>query len=281
MMSDTAHYARMAKAIAYIQANVQAQPSLEQIAEQVHLSPAHFQREFSEWVGTSPKRFLQYLSLDYAKSQLRQHNAQSVLDTAYATGLSSPSRLHDLFVQIEGMTPAEYKHGGKDLEIAYRFAQTLFGEVLIASTSKGICHLTFIQDRESALQQLIAQFLNAQFVEQATDFQTQALAIFKHENRSIEQIKLHLKGTDFQLKVWSSLLKIPLGEVVSYGEVAHDIAQDRAVRAVGSAIRRNPVAVLIPCHRVIQSTGGLGGYRWGTERKTVLIGWEGAQKHAS
>lgn len=165
MMSDTAHYARMAKAIAYIQANVQAQPSLEQIAEQVHLSPAHFQREFSEWVGTSPKRFLQYLSLDYAKSQLRQHNAQSVLDTAYATGLSSPSRLHDLFVQIEGMTPAEYKHGGKDLEIAYQFAQTLFGEVLIASTTKGICHLTFIQDRESALQQLIAQFPNAQFVE--------------------------------------------------------------------------------------------------------------------
>ena len=280
MMSDTTHYARMAKAIAYIQANVQAQPSLEQIAEQVHLSPAHFQREFSDWVGTSPKRFLQYLSLDYAKSQLRQDNAQSVLDTAYATGLSSPSRLHDLFVQIEGMTPAEYKHGGKHLEIAYQFAQTLFGEVLIASTTKGICHLTFIQDRENALQQLIAQFPNAQFVEQGTAFHAQALAIFNHENRSIEQIKLHLKGTDFQLKVWSSLLKIPMGEVVSYGEVAHDIAQDKAVRAVGSAIGRNPVAVLIPCHRVIQSTGGLGGYRWGADRKTVLIGWEGAQKHA-
>lgn len=246
----------------------------------MHLSPAHFQREFREWVGTSPKRFLQYLSLDYAKSQLRQHNAQSVLDTAYATGLSSPSRLHDLFVQIEGMTPAEYKHGGKDLEIAYQFAQTLFGEVLIASTTKGICHLTFIQDRESALQQFIAQFPNAQFVEQGTAFHAQALAIFNHENWSIEQIKLHLKGTDFQLKVWSSLLKIPMGEVVSYGEVAHDISQDKAVRAVGSAIGRNPVAVLIPCHRVIQSTGGLGGYRWGTERKTVLIGWEGAQKHA-
>ena len=280
-MSDTAHYARMAKAIAYIQANVQAQPSLEQIAEQVHLSPAHFQREFSDWVGTSPKRFLQYLSLDYANSQLRQDNAQSVLDTAYATGLSSPSRLHDLFVQIEGMTPAEYKHGGKHLEIAYQFAQTLFGEVLIASTTKGICHLTFIQDRESALQHFIAQFPNAQFVEQGTAFHAQALAIFNHENRSIEQIKLHLKGTDFQLKVWSSLLKIPMGEVVSYGEVAHDISQDKAVRAVGSAIGRNPVAILIPCHRVIQSTGGLGGYRCGTDRKTVLIGWEGAQKHAS
>ena len=222
---------------------------------------------------------MQYLSLDYAKSQLRQHNAQSVLDTAYATGLSNPSRLHDLFVQIEGMTPAEYKHGGKDLEIAYQFAQTLFGEVLIASTAKGICHLTFIQDRENALQQLIAQFPNAQFVEQETNFHAQALAIFNHENRSIEQIKLHLKGTDFQLKVWSSLLKIPMGEVVSYGEVAHNIAQDKAVRAVGSAIGRNPVAVLIPCHRVIQSAGGLGGYRWGKDRKTVLIGWEGVRKH--
>ena len=202
----------------------------------MHLSPAHFQREFSEWGGTSPRRFLQYLSLDYAKSQLRQHNAQSVLDTAYATGLSSPSRLHDLFVQIEGMTPAEYKHGGKDLQIAFQFAQTLFGEVLIASTTKGICHLTFIQDRENALQQLIAQFPNAQFVEQETDFHSQALAIFNHENRSIEQIILHLKGTDFQLKVWSNLLKIPMGEVVRYGEVAHDISQNKAVRVVGSAI---------------------------------------------
>lgn len=239
-----------------------------------------FSESLANGGGTSPRRFLQYLSLDYAKSQLRQDNAQSVLDTAYATGLSSPSRLHDLFVQIEGMTPAEYKHGGKDLQIAYQFAQTLFGEVLIASTTKGICHLTFIQNRESALQQLIAQFPNAQFVEQGTAFHAQALAIFNHENRSIEQIKLHLKGTDFQLKVWSSLLKIPMGEVVSYGEVAHDISQDKAVRAVGSAIGRNPVAVLIPCHRVIQSSGELGGYRWGTERKTVLIGWEGAQKHA-
>ena len=273
-MQQQRTYDRIAQAIAYIQQNFQQQPQLDEVAAHIHLSPAHFQRLFTEWVGTSPKKFLQYTSVEYAKNILKQQG--SVLDATFETGLSSTSRLHDLFIQIEGMTPAEYKQGGQHLAIHYSFAETLFGEVLIASTYKGICALSFVEDQIEALQQLKSQFPKAQLVEQIDEFQTNALAFFQKDWDQLPEIKLHLKGTDFQLKVWQSLLRIPMGQLSSYGQIAQNIDHTKAVRAVGTAIGSNPVAFLIPCHRVIQSTGLLGGYEWGTLRKTAMIGWEGA-----
>ncbi|MCH7316181.1 methylated-DNA--[protein]-cysteine S-methyltransferase [Acinetobacter sp. ANC 3882] len=280
MSSQQRNYDRIAQAIAYIQQNFQQQPQLDEVAAHIHLSPAHFQRLFTEWVGTSPKKFLQYISIEHAKQILKQEQG-SIFDATFATGLSSTSRLHDLFIQIEGMTPAEYKHGGQSLTIHYQFAETLFGEVLIASTHKGICALSFVENRTDAFAQLKAQFPQAVFIEQADIFQQSALALFQKDQQQLDEIKLHLKGTEFQLKVWQSLLKIPMGQLATYGDLAKAIDHPKAARAVGTAIGSNPVAFLIPCHRVIQSTGALGGYEWGTIRKTALIGWEGVQTHAA
>lgn len=278
-MSSQQHYQRIAQAIAYIQQNFQQQPQLDEVAAHIHLSPAHFQRLFSEWVGTSPKKFLQYISVEHAKQILKQQG--SIFDATFETGLSSTSRLHDLFIQIEGMTPAEYKNGGESLSIHYQFEDTLFGEVLIASTQKGICALTFVDDQADALNKLISQFPQAVFIEQSDVFQHSALAILQHHPTQLAQIKLHLKGTDFQLKVWQSLLKIPMGQLSTYGQLAKAIDHAKAARAVGTAIGSNPVAFLIPCHRVIQATGALGGYEWGSVRKTAMIGWEGVHSHAT
>ena len=278
-MSSQQHYQRIAQAIAYIQQNFQQQPQLDEVAAHIHLSPAHFQRLFSEWVGTSPKKFLQYISVEHAKQILKQQG--SIFDATFETGLSSTSRLHDLFIQIEGMTPAEYKNGGESLSIHYQFEDTLFGEVLIASTQKGICALTFVDDQADALNKLISQFPQAVFIEQSDVFQHSALAILQHHPSQLAQIKLHLKGTDFQLKVWQSLLKIPMGQLSTYGQLAKAIDHAKAARAVGTAIGSNPVAFLIPCHRVIQATGALGGYEWGSVRKTAMIGWEGVHSHAT
>ncbi|WP_042874153.1 methylated-DNA--[protein]-cysteine S-methyltransferase [Acinetobacter haemolyticus] len=280
MSSQQRNYERIAQAIQYIQQNFQQQPQLDEVAAHIHLSPAHFQRLFTDWVGTSPKKFLQYISVEYAKQILKQEQG-SVFDATFATGLSSTSRLHDLFVQIEGMTPAEYKHGGQSLTIHYQFTETLFGEVLIASTHKGICALSFVDDRAEALAQLKLQFPQAVFIEQIDAFQQSALALFQKDQQQLAEIKLHLKGTDFQLKVWQSLLKIPMGQLATYGELAKVINHPKAARAVGSAIGSNPVAFLIPCHRVIQSSGLFGGYEWGSVRKTAIIGWEGVQTHAA
>jgi len=278
-MSSQQHYQRIAQAIAYIQQNFQQQPQLDEVAAHIHLSPAHFQRLFSEWVGTSPKKFLQYISVEHAKQILKQQG--SIFDATFETGLTSTSRLHDLFIQIEGMTPAEYKNGGESLSIHYQFEDTLFGEVLIASTQKGICALTFVDDQADALNKLISQFPQAVFIEQSDVFQHSALAILQHHPNQLAQIKLHLKGTDFQLKVWQSLLKIPMGQLSTYGQLAKAIDHAKAARAVGTAIGSNPVAFLIPCHRVIQATGALGGYEWGSVRKTAMIGWEGVHSHAT
>lgn len=280
-MQQQRQFERIASAIEFIQHNFKTQPSLDEVAAHLHLSPAHFQRLFTEWAGTSPKKFLQYISLNYAKQQLQQN---SVLESAYATGLSSPSRLHDLFIQIEGMTPAEYKSGGKSLNIHYQFADTPFGRVLIASTGKGICHMSFTDLLTSndmkALDGLREKFPEATFVEQQDSFQQHALAMFQSEPTEFSQIKLHLKGTDFQLKVWECLLKIPMGQLSSYGEIAARTGKPKASRAVGTAVGSNPVAFLIPCHRVIQATGILGDYHWGSVRKTAMIGWEGAHVHS-
>ena len=273
------NYRRIAEAIEYIQTNFKEQPDIEAVAKKVHLSPFHFQRLFSEWAGTSPKKFLQFTTVEYAKSLLKAHQA-TLFDTAHATGLSGTGRLHDLFIQIEGMTPAEYKKGGRDLAINYSFATTPFGNILVASTIKGICWMAFSDDKIIAFQTLQNYFPNAHFIEKFDSIQQNALSIFTHDWTKLDQIKLHLKGTDFQLKVWQTLLKIPLGQLTTYGAIAHQIENPNASRAVGTAIGSNPVAFLIPCHRVIQSTGILGGYMWGNTRKTAIIGWEGTQVHS-
>jgi AraC family transcriptional regulator, regulatory protein of adaptative response / methylated-DNA-[protein]-cysteine methyltransferase len=277
-MPEDTNYLRIAKAIEYINENFKEQPSLSEIAEHIHLSQAHFQRIFTEWAGISPKKFLQYISLEHAKSILKNHKNNTVLDATYNTGLSSSSRLHDLFIQIEGMTPAEYKNGGELLQINYSFSETIFGAIIVASTSKGICHMAFIEDKSHAFDVLKSKFPNAKFIQQTDELQNKALLVFQNKQHDLSTIKLHLKGTQFQLKVWESLLKIPMGQLSTYSTVAKEIGNDRASRAVGTAIGNNPVAFLIPCHRVIQASGSFGGYIWGKTRKTAMIGWESAQK---
>jgi AraC family transcriptional regulator of adaptative response/methylated-DNA-[protein]-cysteine methyltransferase len=272
------NYKRIAEAIEFIRVNFKSQPSLEQVAESVHLSPFHFQRLFNEWAGTTPKKFLQYISMEHAKKLLKEELA-TLSDAAYQTGLSGTSRLHDLFIKIEGMTPAEYKNGGQDLHINYSFAGSPFGTVLIASTLKGICHLAFEEDESNGLKKLRAKFLNARFTPQFDELQQSALDVFKSNGAHLSDIKLHLKGSVFQLKVWEALLRIPMGALSTYGALAKEIESPTAARAVGTAIGSNPVAFLIPCHRVIQSSGNFGGYMWGPNRKTAIIGWENVKTY--
>lgn len=273
---ENINYIRIAKAIEYIKNNFKQQPTLDEIAEQVHLSPFHFQRIFKEWAGTTPKKFLQYISVQYAKELLKEKQA-TLFDTAYETGFSSTSRLHDLFINIEGMTPAEYKNEGKNLIIHYNFYQSPFGKIIIASTPKGICYIAFNDDEIQALFHLKEKFPQATFLQKADTIHKQALHIFLNDWNKLSEIKLHLKGTDFQLKVWEALLKIPLGQLSTYGNIANKIGSPNASRAVGSAIGNNPIAFLIPCHRIIQSSGNIGGYMWGNTRKTAIIGWEAAK----
>jgi AraC family transcriptional regulator of adaptative response/methylated-DNA-[protein]-cysteine methyltransferase len=267
-------YERIKKAIEFIHSNFQQQPDLDAVAKEVYLSPFHFQRLFKDWAGVSPKKFLQYISLQHAKQLLQHH---TVADTAYETGLSGSGRLHDLFVSIEGMTPGEYKNGGEQLHINYSFAESPFGNIIVASTAKGICHLAFADDEENALKQLQLQFPNASFKQVVDKIQQNALFIFTQDWKDLSKIKLHLKGTAFQIKVWEALLKIPMGDVSTYSGIANTINNPNASRAVGTAIGDNPVAFLIPCHRVIRSTGEFGQYHWGSVRKTAMIGWEAAK----
>lgn len=270
------NYNRIAEAIEYIKTNFKSQPNLDEVAEKVHISPAHFQRMFTDWAGTSPKKFLQFISVEHAKKILKEEQA-TLFDTAYETGLSSTSRLHDLFINIEGMTPAEYKNGGKNLQINYSFAESPFGNLIVASTPKGICYMAFEDHEETAFQNLQKKFPNASFQRKLDLMQQNALFIFQNDWSKLNEVKLHLKGTDFQLKVWESLLKIPMGGLSTYGNLAERIGNPNASRAVGTAMGSNPVAYLIPCHRVIQSIGNFGGYMWGNTRKTAIIGWENAK----
>lgn len=270
------NYERIEKAIYYISENFKSQPSLDEIASAVNLSTFHFQRIFSDWAGVSPKKFIQYLSIEYAKTLLK-NDQFSLLDTAYETGLSGTSRLHDLFVNIESMTPGEFKNGGECLGINYCLASSPFGNLIIASTAKGVCHIAFEEDEAKSFLELKSRFPKAVYHQRIDKFQKDALFIFQNDWNQINQIKLHLKGTPFQLKVWESLLKIPMGNLTTYGTIAQNIGNPKASRAVGTAIGSNPVAFLIPCHRVIQGSGNIGGYMWGATRKSAIIGWEAAQ----
>jgi AraC family transcriptional regulator, regulatory protein of adaptative response / methylated-DNA-[protein]-cysteine methyltransferase len=270
------NYNRIAEAIDYIKTNFKEQPNLDAVAEKVHLSPFHFQRLFTDWAGVSPKKFLQYISVEHAK-QILKDKQTTLFDAAYETGLSGTGRLHDLFIKIEGMTPGEFKNGGENLQINYSYAESPFGNILVASTPKGICYMVFADNEQQALTNLMQHFPKAQLKQMVDLIQQNALYIFTHDWSKLNKIKLHLKGTDFQLKVWEALLKIPMGKLSTYGTIAEEIKNPNASRAVGTAIGSNPVAFLIPCHRVIQSTGTFGGYMWGPTRKTAIIGWEAAK----
>jgi AraC family transcriptional regulator of adaptative response/methylated-DNA-[protein]-cysteine methyltransferase len=270
-------YERIAAALTFASTHFQRQPSLEELAAQAYWSPFHFQRKFQEWAGVSPKKFLQYLSLDYAKKLLRQH--ASVAEVAHETGLSGTGRLHDLFVTLEAMTPGEYRHGGTALAIRYSFGESPFGRYLVASTAKGICKLVFVEDEQAALTELRQEWPNALLTQTETASHVQVARFFAHDFSPSDRLHLHLKGTAFQLKIWESLLRIPEGALRTYAQVAAAAESSAAVRAAGTAIGANPVGYLIPCHRVIRGTGELGQYRWGATRKAALVGWEAA--HAS
>jgi AraC family transcriptional regulator of adaptative response/methylated-DNA-[protein]-cysteine methyltransferase len=274
--NEKTNFSRIEEAIDYITTHFKTQPGLDEVAQKVHLSPYHFQRLFTDWAGVSPKKFLQYISVEYAKNILKEKQA-SLFEAAFETGLSGTGRLHDLFINIEGMTPGEYKNGGESLLINYSFAESPFGDILVASTHKGICHMAFAEDEQQALAVLQKEFPNAQYKQMVDLIQQNALYIFTKDWKNLSKIKLHLKGTAFQIKVWETLLKIPMGQLSTYRDIAEKLQNPKASRAVGSAIGDNPVAFLIPCHRVIQSTGAFGQYHWGSTRKTAMIGWEAAK----
>ena len=268
-------YERIATAILFIQEHFRSQPGLDDVAKHVHVSPYHFQRMFKRWAGVSPKKFLQFISVQHAKQMLKDN--MTLLDVTHETGLSGTGRLHDLFVTIEGMTPGEYKNGGQQLLINFSYAETPFGDVMVASTPKGVCHMAFIESEGEGIGRLRQQFPNASFTRKVDLLQQSALRVFTDDWNNMARIKLHLMGTPFQLKVWETLLRIPRGRLSTYGAVGKNIGSPKASRAVGSAVGNNPVAYLIPCHRIILSNGILGGYQWGSVRKATIIGWEAAR----
>jgi AraC family transcriptional regulator of adaptative response/methylated-DNA-[protein]-cysteine methyltransferase len=271
-------YHRVEQAILYLESNFRSQPALKEVAESIGLSEYHFQRLFTRWVGISPKRFLQYLTKEYALRLLEQ--SEDVLETAYQSGLSGPGRLHDLLVTCEAVTPGEYKQQGAGLTIRYGFHPTPFGECLLAVTDRGICHLAFVEagDRLRILGELKKQWARAGLVEDPPVTRPLVERIFfSQRGQGLPPLKLYLKGTNFQIKVWEALLRIPPGSVVSYENIAAAIGMPRATRAVSNAVAHNPIPVVIPCHRVIRKMGVLGGYRYGTARKKALLGWEMAK----
>lgn len=268
-------YYRIEQVLVYLEENFQLQPSLKEAAAQVHLSEYHMQRLFTRWVGISPKRFLQFLTKEHAKELLRRPN--SLLETSYESGLSGPGRLYDLFVTCEAVTPGEYKNQGEGLSIEYGFHPGPFGECLIAVTERGVCGLLFVQEgnQSRAFETLRQQWPYANFGLNPTITEAIVQQIFPIFERPADApLHLFIKGTNFQLKVWEALLKIPAGNLITYSDIATWIGRPQAARAVGNAVAHNPIAYLIPCHRVIRKLGEFGNYRWGTARKKAILGWE-------
>jgi len=278
MTPSQLNYERVAQAIEYLSRNFREQPDLPEVAAQVYLSPEHFQRIFTEWAGVSPKKFTQYLTIDYLRSRI--HQFDSVQEAADAVGFSAQSRVYDLFVNIEGVTPDEFRRRGKGAHIRYGFHPTPFGECFIAATERGICGLSFVNDASPQVElgRFEQKWAFAQ-VEADQDFtRKMAEAIFFTNRPQASNLTLLLQGTRFQLKVWEALLKIPAGSVSTYEQIARSIGRPTAMRAVGTAIGSNPVGYLIPCHRVIRKAGQIGEYHWGETRKRAIIGWEMARE---
>lgn len=263
------------KQIAEVIDNFKQQICLDEIAKKAHLNPSQFEKLFIDWAGVGPEKFLEYTGVQQVKRILS--NSPSLFSQSeHKTEPSNKAKLHHLFVQIERMTAEECKNNGENLTINYNFTKTLFGEALVASTPKGICYMGFADDPQIAFSELEKRFSKASLVQKTDDIQLNVLHIYASDWSKIDKIKLHLKGSDFQLKVWESLLHIPMGSLKTYANIAQIIQKPKAARAVGTAIGSNPIAFLIPCHRVVQSSGELGGYMWGTTRKAAIIGWEAA-----
>ena len=283
---DTKDYIRIESALGFLSRHSEAQPTLADVAEHVGLSEHHLQRLFTRWAGISPKRFLQFQTVESAKSLLR--DSRSVLDTTYSTGLSSGGRLHDLFITLEAVTPGEFKSGGAGLTIRAGFHDTPFGECLIATTARGVCGLSFVIDGDhaAAMAELESHWPGATFVDDqkgTSSIVRQVFAAWEGTRWQSESqpaggdaltpapLAVLVRGTNFQVRVWEALLRIPPGAVATYEDIATAIGAGRATRAVGSAVARNPVAYLIPCHRVIRKTGAFGGYHWGDTKKVAML----------
>ena len=277
--SSAKDYKRIEKAIIFLEKNIDRQPDLKELSRIVNLSEYHFQRLFRRWAGISPKRFSQVLTIERAKRIMK--NAGSLLDVSHETGLSGAGRLHDLFVSVEAMTPDEFRRHGKQLRIRYGFHPSPFGECIVAVTDRGICHLAFVPQsgRTEAESDLRRRWKNAEVIADATAARPYTDTIFG-STATDTILSLHLKGTNFQIKVWQALLKIPAGRITSYEAIARLINRPKAVRAVANAVAHNPIAFLIPCHRVIRKTGAVGGYRWGSTRKKAMLIWEAGRKEA-
>jgi AraC family transcriptional regulator of adaptative response/methylated-DNA-[protein]-cysteine methyltransferase len=269
----SADYQLVEQAIQFLEANVSRQPKLQDVASALGLSEWHFQRRFTRWAGISPKRFLQFLTKESARECLDR--SESLLSATVHVGLSSPGRLHDLFVSAEALTPGEYKSRGAGVTIRFGLHPTPFGECLIGITERGICHLGFVTTSAGqALETLRSDWPRAELVEDRSAAAPHIEAIFALGEGDSAPLHVHLQGTNFQIKVWEALLRIPAGALSTYGRLAAGLGKPNAARAVGSALAQNPVAVLIPCHRVIRGVGGFGEYRYGSPRKKALVAWE-------
>ena len=273
-MNNQEHYQLIAEALHWLCQNQKSQPSLDELADHVGLSPHYMQRLFQEWTGVSPKQFLKYLTKVQAMERLRQ--GKTVLDTAMSSGLSGPGRLHDLLITTQAMTPGEARKGGLGVDVGYGFGMTPFGEALLAWTDKGLCFLGFCQEagKQHTGDHFRQQWPDANLTENNSAASKRLAEIFTETDN--KQLKVWLRGSPFQLKVWEALLKLPMGSHCTYGQLAAFTGNAGASRAIGTAVGRNPVSWLIPCHRVINSLGGLGGYRWGTNTKQAMIGYEAA-----
>ncbi|MEY4929975.1 MAG: hypothetical protein RI909_699 [Bacteroidota bacterium] len=287
VMDQDINYQRIEQAIQYLEKNFQRQPELDEVAEVVHLSPFHFQRLFTEWAGISPKRFLQFLTVDFLKSKLQE--SKNLVEVAEAAGLSSQSRVYDLFTTLEAVTPQEYKQSGSGIRIEYGIHETPFGDALIGVTERGVCWLSFIntdEDPRHELEKMKEHWHNSVFHQDQVLTESFTEKIFARKSRLLSGAKTHkkiqvlVKGTNFQIKVWEALLKLPLGDVTTYQDIAMQIQNPKAMQAVGSAVGSNHIAYLIPCHRVIRKDGILGEYRWNAIRKKSIIGWEMATAEA-
>lgn len=274
MTNQEINYYRIEKAIGYLTENFREQPSLEEIAEKVNMSPFHFQRIFTDWVGISPKKFIQHLTLDYLRNKISE--TENMIDAADLAGLSSQSRVHDLFISIEGVSPQQYKTSGKGLEIFYGYHASPFGLCFIAVSEKGICTLKFIDEEKSRneFELFSQQWQFASLIHRPDYTQEYIRKIFQPDKTNPEKLNLLTQGTDFQIKVWEALLKIPFGAVSSFQQIAQIIEQPNATRSVASAIGKNSILYLIPCHRIISKNGTMGNYHYGKVRKQIMIGWE-------
>ncbi|MBI1769438.1 MAG: methylated-DNA--[protein]-cysteine S-methyltransferase [Bacteroidetes bacterium] len=274
MSADIVNYQRIEKAIGYLTDNFKAQPDLNEIARKVHVSPFHFQRIFMDWVGISPKKFLQYLTIDFLRCKINE--TANVVEAAEIAGLSSQSRVYDLFVNIEGVTPDQFKKAGAGLEIFYGYHPSPFGMCFIGVTERGICSLLFVDEEQkrTEYERFSEQWHFAKLTHKPDFTQSYVKKIFRPARHNMEKLNVLVQGTSFQIKVWEALVKIPFGSVASFQHIAQTINLPGSARAVGTAVANNPLLYLIPCHRIICKDGTMGNYHWGKARKKTMIGWE-------